>query len=88
MDIKIEKVGAQVEKIDIQDWVSIEVQKSEIWEINNPRVKGMMRALVAIVSNIDELEDAIKMDIINNIFGLIGIYGDKDFIKNREEEGK
>ena len=88
MDIKIEKVEAQVEKIDIQDWVSIEVQKSEMWEINNPRVKGMMRALVAIVSNIDGLEDAIKMEIINNIFGLIRIYGDKDFIRNREGEGK
>ena len=88
MDIKIEKVEAQVEKIDIQDWVSIEVQKSEMWEINNPRVKGMMRALVAIVSNIDGLEDAIKMEIINNIFGLIRIYSDKDFIRNREGKRK
>tara|TARA_R100000963_G_C4547804_1_gene42086 strand:+ start:204 stop:467 length:264 start_codon:yes stop_codon:yes gene_type:complete len=87
MDIKIEKVESQEEQLSIQDWISEQIKQSEMWEINNPRVNAMMRAIVAIVADMKSLEDDERMSIINNVFGLVSIYGDKDFsMKMGEEE--
>lgn len=76
--IAIEKVESNI-KLDIQDWMNEQIGKSEMWEINNPRVRALMKAIVAIVADIKTIDDKSKMFIINNIFGLVEIYGDKDF---------
>jgi len=86
MDLKIEKTREVVMKIDIQDWMSEQVQQSDMWEINNPRVKGLMRAIVAIVADMDSIDESKKLYIINTLFGLVQIYGDKDFGMSTEEE--
>jgi|TARA_R100001530_G_scaffold61212_1_gene44206 hypothetical protein len=86
MDLKIEKTREVDMQIDIQDWMSEQVQQSDMWEINNPRVKGLMRAIVAIVADMDSIDESKKLYIINTLFGLVQIYGDKDFGMSTEEE--
>jgi len=66
--------------------LSIELKKSPMWEINNPRVNILTRDLLAFVFesssfNKDQIEEVFYI-----LLSLIRIYGDPRFGHERMEE--
>ena len=66
--------------------LEIEIQKSPMWEINNPRVNKLLRATLDLVYLSKNMESDQKEEIFNILISLVRIYGDPKLIKI--EEGK
>ena len=61
--------------------LEIEIRKSSMWEINNPRVNRLLRATLDLVYNSKNMDDDQKEEIFNILISLVRIYGDPKLIK-------
>ena len=52
---------------------------SKMWEVNNPRVHGILRNLMLMITNSDTISDNAAQEIFGYVISLIQAYGDKDF---------
>ena len=61
--------------------LEVEIQKSPMWEINNPRVNRLLRAVLDLVYYSKNMEKDQKEEIFNILISLVRIYGDPKLIK-------
>ena len=61
--------------------LDIEIKKSPMWEINNPRVNALIRATMDIVYMSKEMKRDQKEEVFNILISCVRIYGDPDLIK-------
>ena len=66
--------------------LSIELKKSLMWEINNPRVNILTRDLLAFVFDSSSFNKEQKEDFFYILLSLIRIYGDPRFGHERVKE--
>ena len=50
-------------------------KQSEMWEINNPRVVGMIHNIIQCVQNEEDLDREIKDHLINVVISNLIIFG-------------
>ena len=61
--------------------LEIEIQKSPMWEINNPRVNRLLRAALDLVYYSKNMDNDQKEEIFNILISLVRIYGYPKLIK-------
>ena len=66
--------------------LEIEIQKSPMWEINNPRVNRLLRAVLDLVYYSKNMDYDQKEEIFNILISLIRIYGDPKLIKRDKND--
>jgi len=66
--------------------LSIELKKSPMWEINNPRVNILTRDLLAFVLDSSSFNKEQMEEVFYILLSLIRIYGDPRFGHERMEE--
>ena len=66
--------------------LEIEIQKSPMWEINNPRVNRLLRAVLDLVYYSKNMEYDQKEEIFNILISLVRIYGDPKLIKRDKND--
>tara|TARA_A100001388_G_scaffold8943_1_gene6359 strand:- start:825 stop:1043 length:219 start_codon:yes stop_codon:yes gene_type:complete len=66
--------------------LEIEIQKSPMWEINNPRVNRLLRAVLDLVYYSKNMEKDQKEEIFNILISLVRIYGDPKLIKRDKND--
>ena len=66
--------------------LSIELKKSPMWEINNPRVNILTRDLLAFVFESASFNKEQMEEVFYILLSLIRIYGDPRFGQERIEE--
>ena len=66
--------------------LEIEIQKSPMWEINNPRVNRLLRAVLDLVYYSKNMEKDQKEEIFNILISLVRIYGDPNLIKRDKND--
>ena len=66
--------------------LSIELKKSPMWEINNPRVNILTRDLLAFVFESSSFNKEQMEEVFYILLSLIRIYGDPRFGQERMEE--
>ena len=66
--------------------LSIELKKSPMWEINNPRVNILTRDLLAFVIESSSFNKDQMEEVFYILLSLIRIYGDPKFGHQRVEE--
>ena len=68
--------------------LSIELKKSPMWEINNPRVNILTRDLLSFVFESSSFNKEQMEEVFYILLSLIRIYGDPRFGHERMEEIK
>ena len=66
--------------------LEVEIQKSPMWEINNPRVNRLLRAVLDLVYYSKNMEKDQKEEIFNILISLVRIYGDPKLIKRDKND--
>ena len=66
--------------------LSIELKKSPMWEINNPRVNRLLRAALDLVYYSKNMDKDQKEEIFNILISLVRIYGDPKLIKRDKND--
>jgi|TARA_B100001741_G_C16006990_1_gene349269 hypothetical protein len=66
--------------------LSIELKKSPMWEINNPRVNILMKDLLAFVFDSPSFNKEQMEEVFYIVLSLIRIYGNPRFGHERIEE--
>mgnify|MGYP001374738233 FL=1 len=66
--------------------LEIEIQKSPMWEINNPRVNRLLRAALDLVYYSKNMDKDQKEEIFNILISLVRIYGDPKLIKRDKND--
>ncbi len=66
--------------------LEIEIQKSPMWEINNPRVNRLLRAVLDLVYYSKNMDYDQKEEIFNILISLVRIYGDPKLIKRDKND--
>ena len=61
--------------------LSLELKKSPMWEINNPRVSKLLRGILELVLESKNLDHDQKEEVFNILISLVKIYGDPKLIK-------
>tara|TARA_A100001011_G_scaffold218644_1_gene226621 strand:+ start:474 stop:713 length:240 start_codon:yes stop_codon:yes gene_type:complete len=61
--------------------LSLELKKSPMWEINNPRVSKLLGGILELVLESKKLVHDQKEEIFNILISLVKIYGDPKLIK-------
>ena len=61
--------------------LEIEIHKSPMWEINNPRVNRLLRATLDLVYHSKNMDNEQKGEVFNILISLVRIYGDPKLIK-------
>ena len=61
--------------------LEIEIQKSPMWEINNPRVIAMLNNIFKCINDEENLDDDSKETFINIVFSNLIIYTRYDLNK-------
>tara|TARA_B100000965_G_scaffold323649_1_gene285443 strand:+ start:62 stop:280 length:219 start_codon:yes stop_codon:yes gene_type:complete len=64
----------------------IEINKSPMWEINNPRVNRLLRATLDLVYLSKNMDIDQKEEIFNILISLVRIYGDPQLIKRDKND--
>ena len=64
--------------------LEIEIHKSPMWEINNPRVNRLLRATLDLVYLSKNMDHDQKEEIFNILISLVRIYGDPNLIKRSD----
>ena len=64
--------------------LEIEIHKSPMWEINNPRVNKLLRATLDLVYLSKNMDYDQKEEIFNILVSLVRIYGDPNLIKRND----
>ena len=66
--------------------LEVEIQKSPMWEINNPRVNRLLRAVLDLVYLSKNMDYDQKEEIFNILISLVRIYGDPNLIKRDKND--
>ena len=66
--------------------LEIEIHKSPMWEINNPRVNKLLRATLDLVYLSKNMDHDQKEEIFNILISLVRIYGDPNLIKRDKND--
>ena len=66
--------------------LEVEIQKSPMWEINNPRVNRLLRAVLDLVYYSKNMDKDQKEEIFNILISLVRIYGDPKLIKRDKND--
>ena len=66
--------------------LEIEIHKSPMWEINNPRVNRLLRATLDLVFLSKNMDHDQKEEIFNILISLVRIYGDPNLIKRNKND--
>ena len=66
--------------------LEIEIHKSPMWEINNPRVNRLLRAALDLVYYSKNMDKDQKEEIFNILISLVRIYGDPKLIKRDKND--
>ena len=66
--------------------LEVEIQKSPMWEINNPRVNRLLRAVLDLVYYSKNMDNDQKEEIFNILISLVRIYGDPQLIKRDKND--
>ena len=66
--------------------LEIEIHNSPMWEINNPRVNRLLRAVLDLVYYSKNMEKDQKEEIFNILISLVRIYGDPKLIKRDKND--
>ena len=66
--------------------LEIEIHKSPMWEINNPRVNRLLRATLELVYFSKNMDRDQKEEIFNILISLVRIYGDPNLIKRDKND--
>ena len=61
------------------EYLSIAVKQSTMWEINNPRVNSLVRGFYEIVNESDSFTNEQKEEFYFILISLIKIYGNKEW---------
>ena len=61
--------------------LEIEINKTAMWEINNPRVSKLLRGILELVLESKNLDHDQKEEVFNILISLVKIYGDPKLIK-------
>ena len=64
-----------------EELLEIEINKTPMWEINNPRVSKLLGGILELVLNSKNLGKNQKEEIFNILISLVKIYGDPELIK-------
>jgi hypothetical protein len=64
--------------------LEIEIHKSPMWEINNPRVNRLLRETLDLVYLSKNMDYDQKEEIFNILISLVRIYGDPNLIKRSD----
>ena len=64
-----------------EELLEIEINKTPMWEINNPRVSKLLRGILELVLNSKNLGKNQKEEVFNILISLVKIYGDPELIK-------
>ena len=64
-----------------EELLEIEINKTPMWEINNPRVSKLLGGILELVLNSKNLGKNQKEEIFNILISLVKIYGDSELIK-------
>ena len=66
--------------------LEIEIHKSPMWEINNPRVNRLLRATLDLVYLSKNMDHDQKEEIFNILISLVRIYGNPNLIKRDKND--
>ena len=61
------------------EFLSIAVKQSTMWEINNPRVNSLVRGFYEIVNESDSFTNEQKEEFYFILISLIKVYGKKEW---------
>lgn len=64
-----------------EEILEIEINKTAMWEINNPRVSKLLRGILELVLESKNLDQDQKEEVFNILISLVKIYGDPKLIK-------
>ena len=64
-----------------EELLEIEINKTPMWEINNPRVSKLLGGILELVLNSKNLDKNQKEEVFNILISLVKIYGDPKLIK-------
>ena len=64
-----------------EELLEIEINKTPMWEINNPRVSKLLGGILELVLNSKNLGKNQKEEVFNILISLVKIYGDPKLIK-------
>lgn len=61
------------------EYLSIAVKQSTMWEINNPRVNSLVRGFYEIVNESNSFSNEQKEEFYFILISLIKVYGNKEW---------
>tara|TARA_B100000989_G_scaffold42722_1_gene27182 strand:+ start:136 stop:354 length:219 start_codon:yes stop_codon:yes gene_type:complete len=64
-----------------EEILEIEINKTAMWEINNPRVSKLLQGILELVLESKNLDHDQKEEVFNILISLVKIYGDPKLIK-------
>ena len=64
-----------------EELLEIEINKTPMWEINNPRVSRLLGGILDLVLKSKILDHEQKEEVFNILISLVKIYGDSKLIK-------
>ena len=64
-----------------EEILEIEINKTAMWEINNPRVSKLLRGILELVLESKNLDHDQKEEVFNILISLVKIYGDPKLIQ-------
>ena len=65
-----------------EELLEIEINKTPMWEINNPRVSKLLGGILELVLKSKILDKNQKEEVFNILISLVKIYGDPKLIKS------
>ena len=69
-----------------EELLEIEINKTPMWEINNPRVSKLLGGILELVLKSKILDRNQKEEVFNILISLVKIYGDPKLIKRDKND--
>ena len=66
------------------EFVKAICKQSETWELNNPRVIGMMYNIIQCVQNEEELDRDVKEHLVNVVLSNLIIFSEYDLVDQND----
>jgi len=66
------------------EFVKAICKQSEMWELNNPRVIGMMHNIIKCVQNEEELDRDVKEHLVNVVLSNLIIFSEYDLVDQND----
>jgi len=66
------------------EFVKAICKQSEMWELNNPRVIGIMHNIIQCVQNEEEFDRDVKEHFVNVVLSNLIIYNEYDLVDQND----